>query len=148
MIARLREGINTILSRTDNVIRILHFMDEEGNIITDPAARHKAAELIEKVDTEAVIEVGPRIHRVHSHILLMIQHRTRLQIDVQALRDSVRDQSWLEGSEHLFKNPIVRVKFIKENPINAIRKYQRGYKHKLPASLMRKVMVSNPVPAP
>lgn len=147
LVTRMRQAVNETFSDRNNIIQILQFVDDDGNIIRDLVTKTQMAAQIEKVDTEAVVEIGPRIHRVHSHILFMVQHKTKIQIDVQALRDSIRNKSWLEGSGHLFTNPVVRVKFIKENPINAIRKYQRGYKHKLPASLMRKVITGNPQPS-
>jgi hypothetical protein len=145
LVRHLRASINRIFSQTDNVIRILKFVDKDGVEIIDPATRTREAAKIEKVESEAVIEIGPKVHRIHCHLLLIIQHKTRIQINVPELRVFLQDLSHVDEVGFLWKNPIVRVKHIKENPINAIRKYQRGYKNKLPTSLMKKVIDSNKI---
>lgn len=138
LVVTLRRAVNEVFSVRSNLIKVIHIIDERGDVVTSEARRQEGLHKIEKVDSEAVIEIGPKVHRVHSHVLLMIQHKTRVQINVPILRDMIRKSSTDNGIT-MFENPVVRVKLIRENPINAIRMYQRGYKGKLPSSLVRKV---------
>jgi len=140
LITTLREAIDSAFGTTQNIMKILHVIDSTGETVADESHRLSAFRMVEKVESEAVVEVGPTVHRVHAHILLMVQHKTRVQLNVPALREIIREKSKVLGTgEPLFVNPIVRVKLIRENPLTAIRKYQRGYKGKIPVSLIRKV---------
>lgn len=134
----LRKAVNKAFSTRANVIRLINIMDENGQVEEAESRRQAGLMKIEKVDSEAVIEIGPNVHRIHAHVLLMIQHKTRVQLNVTRLREMIREFS-TQDKVVLFENPVVRVKLIRENPINAIRKYQRGYKAKLPVSLINKV---------
>lgn len=137
-VTTLRRAVHKAFSTRENMIRLLKIMNKQGEEVEAESKRQSGLMKIEKVDSEAVIEIGPTIHRVHAHVLLMVQHKTRLQLNVTKLREMIREFSTEKGVT-LFKNPVVRVKLIRENPINAIRKYQRGYKAKLPVSLINKV---------
>lgn len=138
LVTLMRKSVNEAFGTQGNIMKILHIVDGSGQVITDQTQRKLGFKRIERVESEAVVEIGPRVHRIHAHVLLMIQHKTRVQLNVVGLRDSIR-----EFSGGHFVNPVVRVKLIRENPINAIRMYQRGYKNKLPTSLIRKVQKSH-----
>lgn len=137
LVTLMRSSIDKAFGSRQNVMRILHIIDSNGGTITDELSRKSAFKRVERVDSEAVVEIGPRVHRIHAHVLLMVQHKTRIQLNVMELRNAIR-----EFSGGRFPNPVVRVKLIRENPINAIRRYQRGYKNKIPVSLIRKVQSS------
>lgn len=138
LVTLMRQSIDKSFGSRPSVMKILHIIDGGGGVVTDERTRRKAFQRVERVESEAVVEIGPRVHRIHAHVLLMIQHKTRVQLNVTGLRESIREYS---GGR--FANPVVRVKLIRENPINAIRMYQRGYKNKLPTSLIRKVQRSH-----
>lgn len=141
LVNTLRRAVNDAFSTRTNIIRLLHVIDGAGEPVENEVERMREMLKIEKVDSEAVIEIGPTVHRVHAHVLLMVQHKTRIQLNVAELRNMIRNFS-IEDKVPLFANPIVRVKLIRENPLNAIRKYQRGYKAKIPLSLINKVQAS------
>lgn len=138
LVKTMRRVIDEVFGVKATMVKYIRVIDDSGEDITGREGRKDEIAKIESVTSEAVVEVGPTVHRVHAHILLMIQHKTRVQLDVGVLRDLLREKSEEDG-RYLFPNPIVRLKYIKENPLNAIRNYQRGYKGRLPASLIEKV---------
>lgn len=137
LIAMLRRIINQIFGQHNELRTILQPLTPAGDPIVGPQ-REEEFNKIEQVTSEAVVEVGPRIHRVHSHVLLMIQHKTKLHLRVPELRERIRQLSIVDG-EPFIANPVIRFKVIRENPINAIRNYQRGYKGRMPVSLINRV---------
>jgi len=138
VISTLRMAVNRVFSSNATAREIFNVIDENGKIETDPDLIQQGLDRIEDIETEAVVEVGSRQHRVHSHVLIMVQHKSRIQINVPKLRDLIREYS-IEDGEPMFINPAVKLKFIRQNPINAIKRYQRGYKG-LPAGLSRQVI--------
>lgn len=137
LVTMLREAVNTAFSDKKHLVEVLNIMDSGASQVS-MAEKAYLLHRIERVESEAVIEVGPKVHRIHAHVLLMVQHKTRVQLNVGNLRTKIKELSMEDGKPR-FPNPIVRVKLIRENPLNAIRKYQRGYKNKLPEGLIRKI---------
>ena len=139
LVTTMRKAVDQAFGNRKNLVSFLRTVDEGGNQVSTAADRKSDLSKIESVNSEAVVEIGPKLHRIHTHILLQIQHKTRVQIDVIKLRDLMRELSKQDG-RFLFPNPVVRFGLIKDNPLNAIRKYQRGYKGKLPGSLVSKIL--------
>lgn len=137
VVTTLRAAVTKVFGDRAMLDSVINIIDDDGNIVTDQETRLNELAKIEDIDTEAVVEIGKRQHRIHAHVLVMIQHHTRLQINVPALRDTIRELSIVDGVP-MFINPAVKLRWIRENPINAIKKYQRGYKG-LPGGLIDRV---------
>lgn len=144
LVTLMRNAVDRVFASRTNLSKVLKIMDANGAEETDPVKIRAGLAKIERVESEAVVEVGPKVHRVHAHVLLLVQHKCRVHLDVQALRDSIREASKVDGVTPRFPNPAVRVKLIRENPLNAIRKYQRGYKNKIPLTLIEQVQSTHP----
>lgn len=138
LVTVMRRAVSRVFGDKKHIIHFLDVLGEDGEALT--RGKMKGIDTIESVDTEGVVEVGPLVHRIHAHLLLMITHKTRLRVNIPRLRDLIRNASKENGAEEpLFKNPIIRLKVIKQDPIAAVRKYQRGYKTKIPVSLIDKI---------
>lgn len=139
VVETLRNAVNKVFNDQTNIESVINVINEKGEVETDLAVRQIGLRTIETIETEAVVEIGTKQHRIHSHVLVMIQHHSRLQLNIPALRDMIREFSKVNGRTPMFPNPAVKLRWIKENPMNAIKKYQRGYKN-LPSGLTKKVM--------
>lgn len=129
VVVTLRKIIDQIFSNNQTTREIFRVLDENGLEITDSSTRNQELNKIEDIQSEAVVEIGSRQHRIHSHILIQVQHRTRVQINVPVLRDLIRKFSIEPGeTQPMFPNPAVKLRWIKNNPIHAIQRYQRGQK--------------------
>lgn len=107
MIGKLRSVFNIYYHNLDEYIT---FKDCKGNI-----------DLVDNADCEVAIEKGPIYKRIHLHALIQIEHRTKIHLNLNKMRDFFKDQLGLTSfhmnckyaqslynlKEYLRKNPIV-----------------------------------------
>lgn len=93
---RMEEIVSDIFGNTMNYIRYL----------SPNASLSKVLD----IDVDGVIEVGPKYHRVHAHIMVKIKHTTKLQLDLSKIRDRL-DQLGLIGNN-------LQVRHVQDNIIS------------------------------
>lgn len=68
-----------------------------------------------KIDAEYSVEVGKDKHRVHSHILVRIQHNSKIQLDLTKIRKQLKLELGFDGTR-------VDVKVFKDN-LSSLQEY-------------------------
>ena len=87
LIKPFRATVNHILSNYDQFLKVL----------LPESDRETELEKIEKVKVEAGLEKGERNGFIHSHILLTVKHKTKIQVDHHKIRNFVQERLKLPG---------------------------------------------------
>lgn len=104
---KLREAMNDMLGKEDNLKKIVTFLNE-GDKWDD--------QTIEKVDSQFVVERGrsPRGGRIHAHAALHIDHHSKIRLDIPAIKEILLPY-FESGCTCGIKNLYVNVRIIKSN---------------------------------
>lgn len=111
--------IRDTFSDIETVFGFLDIIDANGDAVEDPDEREAGLESIEEdVKMSYNIELGPKYGKIHSHILLEIKHKSRLQVNIPRIRDHMRHTCpWIA-------NPWITVKVLGGSPKEAFQIYQ------------------------
>lgn len=106
------KGVKRLLLSNNllNMIRILSPKDE----------KIPKKQLIQEINTDASIEVGQKVHRVHLHATIMIWHRTTLSLSGIRIHEYLLKQTGLSCGVN------IRVRDLAKGEVSTKRYLQKG----------------------
>lgn len=119
------------LSKQSEMVKYIKFGPKDNEYVDD-----KFSAVIQSLDWNAAVEVGPVLGRIHSHIWLTVDHYSQVQINVQALmymsKMIFNEESGKLGGNNgrkgaLSKQPYVHVKLLPQSNWTEV---MRNYIHK------------------
>lgn len=99
-VARFKAGVEKIFSRPHLLLMPCHGTPSRGAFKLVPA------ELIDSIDVRGAYEEGPKLGKLHFHGVLLVRHRTRLQLDYGRVQALIREEDGLQGAN--FKADFLR----------------------------------------
>lgn len=76
----LRESVNAMLNKEENLKRIIDYIDGTGGW-----------DDLDDIKSEQVVEQGSRQHRLHAHVVIHIEHRTKIRLNRAEIEKVIMD---------------------------------------------------------